>query len=88
MKIKSIITSLIALLLLGVSANAQYIERASDDYRTNWNDLYDTETPMISTYGDPGVDADPVPIEDGYIAIIILGVAYALWKKRGRVQKA
>ncbi|MGL5016150.1 MAG: hypothetical protein ACRC6V_18020 [Bacteroidales bacterium] len=89
MKVKTLTIIFLALFVSGLSGHAQFLERAGEDYRTNWSDVYESEDPMISTYAFPVEDNDPAitPIEDGYLSLLILGAAYTLWKRRKCVRE-
>jgi len=92
MRVKTLIIFFLALFVFGLSSHAQFLERAGEDYRTNWSEVYESDYSMISPYndGDVGTDVDPAentPIEDGYLSLLILGAAYTLWKRRKCVRE-
>jgi len=90
MRVKTLIIFFLALFVFGLSGHAQFLERAGEDYRTNWSEVYESDYSMISPYGDVGTDGDPIditPIEDGYLSLLILGAAYILWKRRKYVRE-
>ncbi|MGL5893855.1 MAG: hypothetical protein ACRCZM_04490 [Bacteroidales bacterium] len=88
MRVKTLIIFFLALFVFGLSSHAQFLERAGEDYRTNWSEVYDSEY-SITPYNESPLDPAPgvTPIEDGYLSLLILGAAYILWKRRKYVRE-